>query len=175
MADMRNPDTTEQASLIARGVRALALLGHCPTDPLVVRVRLSQLKRSAIQGAIPFVVDRGNGIAEYGYAGASWVIDLYQWVVTADSATLPTSHRHRILGLLWGYSVEAIRGDEEQASGQRFAGPPTSGAGPGHASSVMPNGTPDAAETACPDSEPSPGNTYSRHRRCPTVDWPNGP
>ncbi|MBI3326041.1 MAG: hypothetical protein HYZ81_04970 [Nitrospinae bacterium] len=170
MADMRNPDTAEQASLIARGVRALALLGHCPADPLEMRVRLSQLERSATQGAIPFVVDRGDGIAEYGYAAARWVVDLYQWVVTADAATLPTSHQHRIIGLLPGYSVEAIRNDEEQASGRRFEDRLTSSARPGQAPSGWLGGSLDTAETGCPGSAPSPGDTCSLQGGCPRGD-----
>jgi len=153
----------------------LALLGHCPADPLEMRVRLSQLERSATQGAIPFVVDRGDGIAEYGYAAARWVVDLYQWVVTADAATLPVSHRHRIIGLLLGYSVAAIRDDEEQASGRRFGGPTASGVGLGHAPSAWPDGTPNTAETARPGSAPSPEDTCSFHGRCPTVDRSDRP
>ena len=175
MGDMREPDRAEQAYLIARGVRALALLGHCSADPLEMLIHLSQLERSAEQGTIPFVVDRGAGIADYGYAAARWVVDLYQWVVTADAATLPTSHRDRIIGLLLGYSVEAIRNDEEQASGRRFDGPPASGVWPGQASSVWPDGTSDTAGTARTGSGQSPEDTCSFHRRCPTVDRSDRP
>jgi hypothetical protein len=53
--------------------------------------------------------DRGDGTVEYGYAAAQWAIDLYCWVVNEKADDVVPSHqRHRIIGLLLGYSAAAI-------------------------------------------------------------------
>lgn len=101
---------SEQAYLVARGVRPLALVGHCVVRAGVLpRVR-RQLERFACEGAYPFVHDRGDGFADYGYAAAPWVTDLYTWAAGQREAddSMPISNRHRIIGLLLGYSVSAI-------------------------------------------------------------------
>ncbi len=110
----------EQASLVARGVRAIALVGHCVADGLEMLKTATTIEAQMERGSIPFVVDRGDGVADYGYAASQWAVDLYQWVVCAADDTVPSLQRHRILGLLFGYSVEAIREYEEHISGRRF-------------------------------------------------------
>ena len=79
----------------------------------------TKIERLSVAGAIPFVVDRGDGIADYGYAAHAWVIDLFGWAAKIDDA-VPDVHRHRIIGLLLGYSATAIREDEELSRGRRF-------------------------------------------------------
>ncbi len=74
---------------------------------------------------IPFVLDRGDGFADYGFAGARWVLDLYQWTILAGPSTLPPAQRDRILGLLFGYDLSSISLFDERASGRLFD--PTSG------------------------------------------------
>lgn len=110
----------ESAYLVARGVRALALTGHCDAEPLEMLQVATEAERWAEHGAIAFVLDRGDGVADVGYAGAQWVIDLYRWTVTEPAAD---SQKHRILGLLLGYSVAAIRDHEEVSAGRMFEGP----------------------------------------------------
>jgi hypothetical protein len=90
----------EQAQLVARGVRPLALVGSCSLDRASA-VR-HYLLRLGVPGAIPFVVPHGDG-AECGYAARAWVVETLTWVWT-----VPERHRHRVLGLLLGYSAEAI-------------------------------------------------------------------
>jgi hypothetical protein len=85
----------------------------------MVMIRVAtEVERASCPGAVPFVVDHGDGFAGFGYAGASWAVDLYEW---ANAPTrVPQEHRHRINGLLLGYSVPAISRHEDENSGRRF-------------------------------------------------------
>ena len=103
----------EQAYLVARGVRPMALLGECETDSVTVLEAYTALEREAGDGVIAFTVDRGDGITDLGYAASPWVVDLYRWL-TADDA-VPETHQHRIIGLLLGYSPSSIRAFEERS------------------------------------------------------------
>jgi hypothetical protein len=113
----------EQAYLVARGVRPFALLGHCVgTQVMMLRVATS-LEAAAIPGAIPFVVDRKDGFADFGFAAKRWALDLYRWAVVEKENAVPDEHRHRVLGLLLGYSAEAIEAFEQERSGRLFTDP----------------------------------------------------
>ena len=99
----------EQAYLVARGVRPLSLAGHCQLlvdgSTLLLRVA-THLERYCIANVVPFVVDHGDGVASYGYSGARWALDLYEWAVKNPS--VPQEQRHRIIGLLLGFpAIEA--------------------------------------------------------------------
>lgn len=111
---------TEQAYLVARGVRALALVGHCESEPLTMLRMATRLEAQAAPGAIPFVVDRGDGWADLGFAASGWVLDLYSWLSKESQDTVPEPQRSRILGLLLGYSTEAVRLFEDGRSGRLF-------------------------------------------------------
>lgn len=97
----------EHCYLVARGVRPMAHVGCCPAADEVELQRLAvTLSNIAGDGGpIPFVVTRGDGIADYGFAACSWVIDLFRW---ATKDAVPPLQRDRIVGLLLGYSSEAI-------------------------------------------------------------------
>jgi hypothetical protein len=95
----------EQAYLVARGVRALAVLGHCEPTQEAMSAVARMIARLAVPGALPFVIDRADGQADYGYAAQPWVIELYCW---AQSPTVPAEQRRRIIGLLLGYSPNAM-------------------------------------------------------------------
>jgi hypothetical protein len=114
-----NDVLAEHAYLIARGVRALALSGYCPADP-VVMLRASTRLFTAAGGndVLPFVIDFGDGSAACGYAAAKWVIDLYEFVMQR-----PHPHRSQILGLLLGYSPPAISRHLEHGTGRRYTQP----------------------------------------------------
>jgi hypothetical protein len=60
---------------------------------------------------------RRDGVADYGYAASAWVLDLLAWL---NSDAVPLNQQHRIVGLLLGYGVAAIRSFEEEGSGRRF-------------------------------------------------------
>jgi hypothetical protein len=95
----------EGATLVARGVRALTLLGQCEAAEEAISVTARCIADLACPGALPFVLDRSDGLADYGYAGALWAIKLYRWLQQTE---IPPEQCQRILGLLFGYSVEAI-------------------------------------------------------------------
>ncbi len=112
----------EQAYLVARGVRPLSLAGHCQLlvdgSTLLLRVA-THLERYSIANVVPFVVDHGDGVVSYGYSGAHWALDLYEWAV--KNPFVPQEQRHRIIGLLLGYGAPAIARYEQDGSGRRFS------------------------------------------------------
>jgi hypothetical protein len=109
----------EQAYLVARGVRPLSLIGHCATDEMTLLRVATRIEIAACPGVVSFVIDHGDETASFGYAAAGWVVDLYQWANTP--ALVPQEQRHRINGLLLGYSVPAISSHDDESSGRRFA------------------------------------------------------
>jgi hypothetical protein len=115
----------EQAYLVARGVRRLSLAGHChlpSEEPALVLLGVAtELERHTESNVIPFVVDHGNGVASYGYSESRWALDLYEWAV--KDPAVPQEQRHRIIGLLLGYSTPAVSRHEEEGSGRRFRVP----------------------------------------------------
>ena len=111
------PLLREYAYLVARGVRALALVGRFSAEPRRMFECVSALECASEAGVVPFVIDCGDGFAVAGYAAARWALDLYQWTFTDG---VPDEQRHRIVGLLLGYAPDAIRQFEESAAGRRF-------------------------------------------------------
>lgn len=111
----------EHAYLVGRGVRSLAIVGECGADAITMMRTATRVESLAIPGAIPFVCDCGDGTAEYGYAAEQWVVDLFEWLMTADANAVPLVQRHRVLGLLLGYSAPAVREFESHTAGRRFS------------------------------------------------------
>lgn len=108
----------EQAYLISRGVRPLALLGAVSSDPTEMRDYFARLwKVTAKWGnVIPFVFPRKDmDCAMAGFAAAEWVIDLLRW-----SYDQPWRRHHQIVGLLLGYTPSAIA----EHDAHEFAGNP---------------------------------------------------
>jgi hypothetical protein len=104
-----------EAYLVSRGVRPLALVGHCPADP-VVMLRVRTLLNRARQAGevIAFIVTEGGageGMAAFGYAAHRWAVDLLEWAL---SGAIPPARKHEILGLLCGYSPAAIARHQER-------------------------------------------------------------
>jgi hypothetical protein len=71
------------------------------------------------EDAVPFVLDHGDGSGSFGYVANRWVLDFYEWSV--KDRAIPEQQRHRIVGLLLGYSPVAISRYEESGSGRRFS------------------------------------------------------
>jgi hypothetical protein len=111
----------EQAYLVARGVRPMSLAGHLVAGDgdEALLTAATEVERHSEDNVVPFVVDHGDGVASYGYSGSRWALDLYEWAVR-DPA-VPQQQRHRIVGLLLGYSTPAVSRHEEEGSGRRFA------------------------------------------------------
>lgn len=113
---------TEQSYLIARGVRPMALLGSIPAESdlmLKVSTRIETLAEGTV---VPFVVNRGDGFSDVGYAAAPWVTDIFRWAFrhAADPQL------SRIVGLLLGYSAQAISEFESHQSRRWFTEPVSS-------------------------------------------------
>lgn len=70
---------------------------------------------------MPFVVENGDGTADCGYAATGWIVDLLKWATTA-----PQVQRMRVIGLLLGYSADAIAVFEDRAPRRLFAAPASS-------------------------------------------------
>lgn len=120
MTEQSDDLVREHAYLVARGVRPLAIVGECSTDTLTMLRTATRIESLAIPGAIPFVCDCKDGLAEYGYAAEAWVVDLFEWVMTAERNVVPETHRHHVLGLLLGYAPSAVRDFQANMSGRRF-------------------------------------------------------
>ena len=104
---MLPPDDTiqEQAYLVSRGVRPLALLGSTKLDEADMVSQYVRLNQLATGSAIPFVLPRKDmDCAMAGFASAQWVIDLLEWSYNQA----PLRQHHCIIGLLLGYSPSAI-------------------------------------------------------------------
>lgn len=102
----------EHSLLVARGVRPMALLDPFMGDDgakYYVSLRLDQYASKAGDSVIAFVVDDDRGVSFPGFAGAPWVVDLFRWTITSRAAKL---HEHAIIGLLLGYSADAIQRHE---------------------------------------------------------------
>ena len=121
---------SEQAYLVARGVRPMALVGHCHSEPLVLLRIATEIEKHGGPAIISFVIDHENGNASFGYAASEWAVDLYEWAV--KETDIPQVQRERIIGLLLGYAADAVSRYEEGTSGRRFS---TATSSPGLASS----------------------------------------
>lgn len=110
----------EHAYLVARGVRPLAIANHFPT-PSVSVLRIATVIEAAAEGedVLPFVLDHGDGSGSFGYAANRMTLDFYEWA--ASDRAIPEQQRHRIIGMLLGYSPVAISRYEETGCGRRFA------------------------------------------------------
>jgi hypothetical protein len=110
----------EHAYLVARGVRPLAIANHFQTASVSV-LRIATVIEAAAEGedVLPFVLDHGDGSGSFGYAANRMTLDFYEWA--ASDRAIPEQQRHRIIGMLLGYSPVAISRYEETGCGRRFA------------------------------------------------------
>lgn len=109
----------EHAYLVARDVRPLAIGGHFPTGS-ASPLRIATLIEEAASGedVLPFVLDHGDGSGSFGYAANRMTLDFYEWA--ASDRSIPEQQRHRVIGMLLGYSPVAISRYEETGCGRRF-------------------------------------------------------
>lgn len=105
----------EQAYLVERGVRSVALVGTTHGGLQAAReiaTRLKCLASDVITFVIPGAVE---GNFTYGYASHAWAVSLLQWALSDDC---PQRQANQIIGLMLGYSADAIRTFDERGSGQ---------------------------------------------------------
>src|SRR5579862_9838220 len=113
----------EHARAVAGGARALTIAGNCECDPDVTERVQALLLASRVPGAAPFLLDRGDRTAVYGYVASAWAFELYRWALKDADARVPMEHRRRIIGLLLGQSVQQI-GELEVLATIRTSGRP---------------------------------------------------
>lgn len=108
----------EHAYLIDRGTRPMTLFNSFPNEAFLMARMLTRLEVCSIgfPNAIAFVIDEEH-FASCGFASHKWVIDLFVY-----ASKLEEPHRSRILGLLFGYSNEAIAKWEDTESVKLFNG-----------------------------------------------------
>ena len=118
----------EQAYLVSRGVRPLSLIGHIAVESeFDVERAKTELMAVRPYGAaerepIPVVMIRQDRTcADIGFAARAWVVDLLKWL----DENAPTEQQNRIVGLLLGYSADAIASLEELEAGFQFSSRPT--------------------------------------------------
>ena len=107
----------EQAYLVSKGVRALALVGSIPESDAMLRMATHIKLGIASEGlAIPFVITPYNdNFATCGFAAEEWVIDLLKW----SWANMPQREHELLLGLMLGYSPKEIQDYTEYVASLR--------------------------------------------------------
>lgn len=102
---------SEQAYLIARGVRPMMLFHLIDADPLLMGQVAGRIEQRA-EGmkVLPFVFEDPSGMAWVGYAASKWVFETFQWAVES----LEEPYHSRVLGMLLGYNALEVAKYEEQ-------------------------------------------------------------
>lgn len=115
----------EHAYLVGRGVRLLAIVGSIEDDPYTISEALIMLNETSAESAgsqervpIPFLVKNPPPLNQItiGFASHAWVVDIYEWL---SDKNVPLEMTGRVLGLLLGYSGDAIEQFENRTAGQR--------------------------------------------------------
>ena len=106
----------EHAYLVSRGVRHLAIIDShentCEDLPLLLCTKLETLSLYYPE-VIPFVHKNLDGFVDYGFAREPWVLEIYKWICNSK---VPKKYRNIIVGLLCGYSTEALRTHNDHES-----------------------------------------------------------
>lgn len=114
----------EHAYLVSRRVRLLAVCGTIDDSERNKVAMRDKLNAAAVESAgsqdivpIPFLANHPDfPQVTVGFASHSWVIDTHEWI---QQNTLPSEMACRIIGLLHGYSGEAIAQFERNQAGWR--------------------------------------------------------
>ena len=119
---------SEQAYLVHLGVRPMALVCEADMDDKGMEDALRQLRNVSCwyMNVIPFVIPWDNNpngrYVLAGYATKRWIIDLLRWTV----ANAPERYTDYVIGLLLGYSPQAIEEYELRMFLDELTEPPTS-------------------------------------------------
>ena len=110
------PIAHSHALLISAGCRPFAEVGAIIDKP-GAREEVGALMGAVVRESridprtcIPWYHVDKYGTASFGYAQAQWAIHRHEWVMDTE---IPTPQRHRILGLLFGYSPSAIQAHDD--------------------------------------------------------------
>ena len=96
--------------LIRNGVRPLCVVNTLTEREIKEGNVEEQLRETCCGGVVPFIADIGEGLFECGFAASEWVVDTWRWI----NKNVPDSQKHRLRGLLLGYSVSAISDYEQR-------------------------------------------------------------
>jgi hypothetical protein len=91
---------------VSRGVRPLAEVGQCSANKTAMLRAITKLGMVTSGTAIPFILKRDGGIADYAYASHRWIIDLYKWAIK-QTGSITKNQRSQIIGLLLGFRPDA--------------------------------------------------------------------
>ena len=111
--DITESELEEQAYLVSRGVRPMALVGRFQAvdeDTILCMATRMEVVGSRF-GVIPFVLAEHDGTASCGFTSHQWIVDTHRWLMT-----IQPPYSHRIMGLLLGYSAAAIENFEQRQS-----------------------------------------------------------
>lgn len=98
--------------LVSRGVRPMALVGQVTegdkdTTAQILRMAALDGQAGGLATLLPFMVEGEEGWYSCGYTCHRWVVDLYESLME-DCAGISWEARSQIMGMLLGYSNEAI-------------------------------------------------------------------
>jgi hypothetical protein len=107
ISDLPDALIQEQAYLVSCGVRCVALVGECEDTEFARLAAITRLEALSPKcECLAFAISRGTDeLADCGYCRHSWVVDILTWISENHP---PDLVRDSILGLLCGYSSEAI-------------------------------------------------------------------
>lgn len=92
---------------VMNGARPMAFLGTIPANEDEMKRARRKLKKAAAGKPVtPFVLDRGDGVAIFGYAQEPWVVETLAWLHA--TTTMEDFNYHAVMGLLLGYSPREI-------------------------------------------------------------------
>ena len=167
----------EAANLISRGVRPLALVGtvslegNADTDHWNLMTAYSKIEYLNVGRAngheiIPVVVLRKDkSCADVGITSRAWVAETFKWVL--DNAQQP--QLNHLLGLLLGYSPDAIAASDESEAGRLF---PYGASGIPELESIPPHRQHRKEENDSPLQEESPSCAHTGIDSLLTPDKP---
>lgn len=99
---------TEQEYSVSRRVRSIAYIESCLATPEVMEKVMERLNSTCITGeTIPFMFDRGDGWADYGFAAHQCFVDCFKLIRIQDSP-IQKELGDCLTGLMLGYGVDEI-------------------------------------------------------------------
>lgn len=112
----------KEAKLVKDGKRPMCLY-HMPAIQEKMHSAYCLLDKIAFPPDVyPFVIDRGDGAADYGFASHKWAVDLLEWITGGN---VPDYLMHTMLGLLLGYDPKDIADHYDRWGGKRFTYSPS--------------------------------------------------
>ena len=162
-----------QAYLVSRGVRPLAIVDAVKSDdPVAVLKAYNKMQFTLLglgpgsdRSVVPFAVKRKEqDVVDVGFAARAWIANTLKWVLW----NAPQPHLDRLVGLLLGYSPDAIASNDEADGGRLF---PDTITALGELESRRRHDLPSGKEETCHlCSKQSPSGEHTETDKYQTVD-----